>query len=438
MAMAKEFPHIVVVGGGAGGLELVTRLGDSVGKAGLAKITLVDRSSTHLWKPLLHEIAAGSMDSHAHELDYLAQAHWHHFTFCHGALAAIDRERKLIVVAPIHDENGSEIIPRRELDYDTLIVAIGSVTNDFGVPGVLQNAFRLDHAENAERFHVRLINTCVAKNYAADGARTLDIAIVGGGATGVELAAELHNATRVLAAYGLENFDPARDIRLRLFNADTRILPMLPERISGAITDVLRGLDIDVRCTEQIVEVGADFVRTKSGATFPSDLTVWAAGVRAARRLSGMGGLESNRINQLLVLPTLQTTRDADIFAFGDCAAFPREGQAGFLAPTAQAAHQQASHLARTIKRRLNGLPPLPFHYHDYGSLVSLGEYSTIGSLMGFLPGKGVRVEGFYAKLMYLSLYKMHLMALHGFFKMALDTVAQLIRRRIGPRVKLH
>jgi NADH dehydrogenase len=436
--MAQEFPHIVVVGGGAGGLELVTRLGNGVGKAARAMITLVDRSSTHLWKPLLHEVAAGSMDSHAHELDYLAQAHWHHFTFCHGALADIDRQRKTVVVAPIHDESGVEIIPCRELRYDTLIVAIGSVTNDFGVPGVLQYAFRLDHAENAERFHLRLINTCVAKNYAAEGARRLDIAIVGGGATGVELAAELHNATRVLAAYGLENFDPARDIRLRLFNADARILPMLPEHVASAVTDALRSLDIDVRCSEQVVEVGANFVRTGNGDTFPSDITVWAAGVRATRRLAGMGGLESNRINQLVVLPTLQTTRDENIFALGDCSALPREGRPGFLAPTAQAAHQQATHLARTMKRRLEGLPPEPFRYRDYGSLVSLGEYSTIGTLMGFIPGKGVRVEGFYAKLMYISLYKMHLLALHGFFKMALDTIAQSIRRRIGPQIKLH
>jgi NADH dehydrogenase len=213
---------------------------------------------------------------------------------------------------------------------------------------------------------------------------------------------------------------------------------MLPEHVASAVTDALRGLDIDVRCSEQVVEVGANFVRTGNGDTFPSDITVWAAGVRATRRLAGMGGLESNRINQLVVLPTLQTTRDENIFALGDCAALPREGRPGFLAPTAQAAHQQATHLARTMKRRLEGLPPEPFRYRDYGSLVSLGEYSTIGTLMGFIPGKGVRVEGFYAKLMYISLYKMHLLALHGFFKMALDTIAQSIRRRIGPQIKLH
>jgi NADH:ubiquinone reductase (H+-translocating) len=385
----------------------------------------------------LHEIAAGSMDSHAHELDYLAQAHWHHFTFCHGALDAIDQARKCVAVAPIADENGVEIIPRRELAYEVLVVAIGSVTNDFGTPGVLEHAFRLDHAEDAERFHRKLINTCVAKNYTV-GDHRLNLVVIGGGATGVELVAELHNTTRVLAAYGLENFDPARDIHLRLFNADSRLLPALPERIAAAVSEILKSLAIDVRCGEQVTEVGAGFVRTRSGASFPADLTVWAAGVRAPHRLAGMGGLETNRANQLVVLATLQTTHNPDIFALGDCAACPRPDGKGTIAPTAQAAHQQATHLARTIKRRLRGLPPEAFRFHDYGTLVSLGEYSTVGTLMGLISGHSLRVEGLYAKLMYLALYRMHLMALHGFVKMALDTVAQSIRRRTGPRVKLH
>src|SRR3981189_603210 len=95
-------PHqIVIVGGGAGGLELATRAGDTFGRRGRAAVTLVDRNETHLWKPLLHEVAAGSMDIHAHQLDYLAQALWHHFNFCCGALESLHRPRPGIVVAPL-------------------------------------------------------------------------------------------------------------------------------------------------------------------------------------------------------------------------------------------------------------------------------------------------------------------------------------------------
>ncbi|HLQ02825.1 MAG TPA: FAD-dependent oxidoreductase, partial [Burkholderiales bacterium] len=124
--------QVIIVGGGAGGLELATRLGDRFGRGGRADVTLVDKNETHLWKPLLHEVAAGSMDIHAHQLDYIAQARWHHFSFRCGALEGLDRARHEITVAPTVDEGGEEVIPRRTLRYDTLVIAIGSVANTFG------------------------------------------------------------------------------------------------------------------------------------------------------------------------------------------------------------------------------------------------------------------------------------------------------------------
>jgi NADH dehydrogenase len=431
--------HVVVVGGGAGGLELATRLGDRLGRRGRAAVTLVDRGRTHVWKPLLHEVAAGSMDVHQHQLDYLAQARWHHFTFALGALEGLDRARREIRVGPIRDAHGAEVIPARTLAYDTLVIAIGSVANSFGVPGVAEHAFALDSAEEADLFHTQLVNAVLRANYrAADRDRALRVVIVGGGATGVELAAELHNTTRVLAAYGLENIDPERELKIALLNADPRILPGLPERIARATADVLAGLGVEIHCGEQVVEVAADAVRTKAGGTFPADLTVWAAGIKAADVLREVDGLETNRLNQLVVEPSLRTTRDPDVFALGDCAACPWEGRTGNVPPRAQAAHQQAAHLVRTIERRLAGLPPAPWRYRDFGSLVSLGDYSTVGSLMGFISGPSIRVEGWFARLMYLSLYKQHLLALHGWWRVAVDSLARTLRRGVDPRVKLH
>src|SRR5947209_16909585 len=185
--------QVIIVGGGAGGLELATRLGDRLGRKGRAAVTLVDRNETHLWKPLLHEVAAGSMDIHAHQLDYLAQARWHHFTFCCGALESVNRMRREIAVASTVDERGVEVIPRRTLSYDTLVVAIGSVANTFGVPGVDGHAYALESAAEADRFHRRLINACIQANYRpGDAPAQLRVVIVGAGATGVELSAELH------------------------------------------------------------------------------------------------------------------------------------------------------------------------------------------------------------------------------------------------------
>ena len=428
--------RIVVVGGGAGGLELVTKLGDSLGKAGRAHVTLVDRSRTHLWKPLLHEVAAGSMDIHAHQLDYLAQARWHHFTFALGALAGLDRAAREVVVAAVKDDEGEEILPERRIAYDLLVVAVGSESNDFGTPGVREHAFTIDNAWQAHLFHRRLVNACFRANFKGDD-RVLDIAIVGAGATGVELAAELHNTIRVLTAYGLENFHPERQIHITVVEAGPRILPGLPEHIAEGTLKVMRDLGIDVLTSEKVVAVTAQHVRTATGREIRADFTVWAAGIRCAEVLKDLGGLEANRLNQLVVRQTLQTTRDADIFALGDCAACAwTEGKA--VPPRAQAAHQQASHLARTARRRLAGEAPLAFRYRDFGSLISLGHYATVGQLMGFIANEKFRVEGWLAKMFYVSLYRQHIWALHGFWRMALDTLARMIRSQTEPKVKLH
>ncbi|MGH8650356.1 MAG: NAD(P)/FAD-dependent oxidoreductase, partial [Burkholderiales bacterium] len=228
--------NIVIVGGGAGGLELATRLGRTLGRRKQALITLVDRSRTHLWKPLLHEFAAGSMDLDHHALDYLAQARWHHFRFQLGEMDGLDRRRRVVKVAPTLDEDGRELIPRREISYDTLVLAIGSHTDDFGTPGAEEHAISLDMPEQAELFHRRMINACIRANAQAAPLRPeqLKVAIIGAGATGVELAAELHKTTRELVAYGLDRINPERDVQLTIIEAAPRILPAVPERLSKA------------------------------------------------------------------------------------------------------------------------------------------------------------------------------------------------------------
>ena len=161
---ASALHRIVIVGGGAGGLELATGLGDTLGKRSRAQVTLVDRARTHLWKPLLHEVAAGSMDLDHHSLDYLAQARWHHFRFQLGSFEGLDRARREIVVGSWHDESGEAVIPQRRIGYDTLVIAVGSQVNDFGTPGAREFAISLDMPEEARRFHRRLINACLRAN----------------------------------------------------------------------------------------------------------------------------------------------------------------------------------------------------------------------------------------------------------------------------------
>ncbi len=434
-------PHrIVIVGGGAGGLELATRLGDRLGRRNKADITLIEKARAHLWKPLLHEIAAGSMDLGHHELDYLAQAHWHHFHYRTGEMTGLNRARREVRVGPVVEEDGTEVTPARSYPYDTLVLAVGSLTNDFGTPGVVDYAISLETPELAARFHRRLVNACIRAQNQTEPLRPgqLQVIIIGAGATGVELAAELHKTTRDLVAFGLDRIDPDKDIALHLIEAANRILPALPPRISEAATDLLRKLGVKVYTSARVAAVMPNEIKLADGNIIAAELVVWAAGVMAPAFLRNIDGLEANAINQLLVRQTLQTTRDDDIFAIGDCAACPWPERSGTVPPRAQAAHQQATHLYNQLQRRLAGRPIEPWHYRDFGSLVSFGEYSTVGSLMGKLIGRSLFVEGYFARFMYVSLYKMHEYELHGFIKVALDTLARLITRRIEPHVKLH
>lgn len=432
--------RIVVVGGGAGGLELVTALGRKFGRRGKADVTLIDKKRTHLWKPLLHEIAAGSMDLGLNEIDYLAQAHWHGFRYRIGEMTGLDRERRLVHVAASHDDEGRIVTQGRSFPYDTLVIAIGSLTNDFGTPGVQDHAIALETPQQAARFNRRLVNACIRAHAQAEPLRPeqLQVAIIGGGATGTELAAELHKTTRELVAFGLDRIDADRDITIHLIEAADRILPALPERLSAAAGRLLARLHVKVHVKARVAEVMANGVRLADGRSIPAELVVWAAGVKAPDVLRGLGGLETNRISQLVVKTTLETTRDPAVFAIGDCAACPWPGHAQDVPPRAQAAHQQASHMVGQIRRRLAGRPLAAWTYRDRGSLVSLGAYSTVGSLMGKLVGPSLFIEGYFARIMYQSLYKMHQLALHGPVKVALDTLARLITRRTEPQVKLH
>ena len=438
--MAAAAHRIVVVGGGAGGLELATRLGNKLGKRGKAHVTLVDRHRTHVWKPLLHEIAAGSMDEDMHALDYLAQAYWHGFVYRAGEMTGLDRARRVVLVAPFIDDEGQQVTPSQAIGYDTLVIAIGSQTNDFGTPGVREHAIALDTAGGAARFHRRLVNACIRANTQQTplAPEQLHVAIIGAGATGTELAAELHKTTRQLVAFGLDRINPDMDIKIDLIEAAPRILPALPERLSQAAVGLLEGLGVRIHCGTAVAEVLPKGVRLASGLAIPAELVVWSAGVKAPDVLAGIGGLETNGANQLVVRPTLQSTRDDAIFALGDCAACPWRGHDRPVPPRAQAAHQQATHLARQLRRRLRGEPLQDWHYRDFGSLVSLGDYSTVGNLMGKLVGGNLFIEGLFARLMYRSLYKLHELALHGVAKVALDTLARLITRRTEPQVKLH
>ena len=439
----ENLHRVVIVGGGAGGLELATKLGNTLGKKKIAEIILIDAKKTHVWKPLLHEIAAGSLNPDKDELEYLAQAHWHHFKFRYGRVNQVDSQNKTVSIEPTYDIDGTEIIPLRKIKYDTLVLSVGSTVNDFNIPGAKEFAVALDTQDQAERFHQKLHNSILRAQTQKGSVRPgqLEVVIVGGGATGVELAAELHKATREMTAYGLDRVNPDRDISISLVEASNRLLPALPVKISTSVESELRKLNVKLFLGERVTKVTKDGIETQSGKKIISSLVVWAAGIKAPEFLSQIKGIETNSIHQIKVESTLQSTSNTDIFAFGDCAACPvKPGSDLLVPPRAQAAHQQASMLYKSIKSKV--LKPnkalANYVYKDYGSLVNLGRYSTVGNLMGSLLGGSMFVEGLIARLMYLMLYQMHLSALHGVVSVVFRLLGKIISRRTEARVKLH
>jgi NADH dehydrogenase len=374
----------------------------------------------------------------------MAQAHWNHFTFRIGELKGLDRSSKTIELAPYVDEEGRAVTPTQLIHYDTLVICIGSLSNDFGTQGVKEYALKLETQHDAKSFHSKMVNACIRAHNQTGviHKRQLHVAIIGAGATGVELAAELHRTTREVVAFGLDRIDVDKDIKVSLIEAADRILPALVPRLSQATEQLLSRLGVQVHTNSKVMEVMPTGIRLADGREIESELVVWAAGVKAPDFLKDFSGLETNRINQLVVHDTLQTTRDPDIFALGDCAACPCSdadgGRAGIVPPRAQAAHQQATHMWQQIQRRLANQPLKPYRYRDFGSLVSLGKFSTVGNMMGGLIGKSLMIEGYFAKLMYLSLYKLHELAIHGTLKTTLFTLSRMITKQTNPTVKLH
>jgi NADH dehydrogenase len=430
---------IVIVGGGAGGLELATRLGDSVGRSGQARVVLVDRWPAHFWKPLLHTLASGKRDTQGTQVDYAAQACEHGFEFSRGELLGVDREARRIRLAAWLAEDGAEVLPARWVPYDELVLALGSVTNFFGVPGAAEHVLTLDDVPQAEAFRQRFVDGCIqasARNAANAGANEgIDIVIVGGGATGVELAAELSHSAQTLARYKVHALDPVRHVRIRILERGSLLLPHLHPRLSKRAARHLRSLGIKVLTDCAVARVDKHAVVDSDGHSYPSSITLWAAGVEAPAICATLG-LSVNRLRQIAVTPMLQAVGDQHIYALGDCASFTCPVK-GTVPPRAQAAHQQAMFLAQLLARpaaRRNAL----FDYRDYGSLVSLGPLAAVGVLTAHIGQRKLQVGGALARWLYGMMYRKHLMALHGFARMAARTLADWIGEKISPSVKLH
>ncbi|KES18852.1 NAD(P)/FAD-dependent oxidoreductase [Gilliamella apicola] len=402
---------IIIIGGGAGGLELATNLGDKLGKTEKAQITLIDKNSYHLWKPLLHEVATGVLDEQVDNIFYASQGQQHNFEFTQGTFTSLDRDQKQITIINHQDETLT-------IDYDILVIAIGSTSNDFGTPGVKEHCIFLDDQNAAIRLRETLINKftsfcSIIDNDQSSEEDKIRIAIVGGGATGVELASELPHMVETFGTCG-RNKMCSDLLDVSVIEATDRILPALPEKTAASITKTLEKQGIHVLTKTMITKAESDGFYPKEGDTIKADIMIWTAGVKAPDYLKEIAGLESSRSNQLVVKPTLQTSRDDSIFVIGD-SAYAMQDNGHASPPTAQAAHQMAKICYENIINILNNNPLKSFKYTDNGTIISL--HDTAQGVVKIAGKSEMNVKGWFALIIHRLLYRMHQASLLGVFK---------------------
>jgi len=423
--------NIVVVGGGVAGMEIATQLGNTLGRSEQYTITLIDKDSSHIWKPILHKIAAGTNDLSQQQVSFVAHASQHHFTYSPGEMSGIDRKNKLIFLEPIKMLDGTVSVEKRSVPYDVLILAVGSCANDFKIPGIAEHCYFIDSRVQARMFN-RLVRMHLFR--CAMNKTPFSVSVVGGGATGVELVAELAHLVEIAESY---RFHLDKKTQINLIENGPRILAAFPERISLAVEKQLKKIGINVLTNTQVIAAEQGGLKLGTEQVINSSLMVWAAGVKGPDFLKNLDGLETAKNNMLCVTPTLQTTLDDSIFALGDCAAFFDAAQNIYLPPTAQVAHQQASYLIKNIPRWLSGESLPPFTYHHLGGIVSLGKYNAFGSLGKYGVFPGGFIQGKVAQYTYDFIYRSHQKRLHGIFKGYLLWLSEQLNKLIRPHARL-
>lgn len=426
----RALRRIVVVGGGAGGAELASVLGRR-SRRDLTDVSLVDCAPAHLWKPRLHEVAAGLAGTSEDAISYLALATANRFRFRLGALTGLDPDTRTIEVSGVLGSDGRPVIGPRQLGYDELVLAFGSQVNDFGVPGVTPYCHMLDSGEDAAAFQRELLEAAVRASDSADG--PLRIGIVGAGATGVELAAELHHAIHEMQHYGV-----AVSVEITVVDMGPRVLPASAPEVSALAHRSLQHAGVTVRLNAGVEAVTAKGFRLAGGELIACDLKVWASGVVGrplAERLSGLTLAKGRRI----ACDGFLRCRGVDnIYALGDCAEVIDPATGRPLPPTAQVAHQQAAYLADRLSRRKLGQGERGFRYRPMGSLVSLGEGAAAGEIPEPVKGGMLTFSGVIPKLFYVSLQIAHRAKLTGALRAAAWFLAERLRQTALPAVKLH
>jgi NADH:ubiquinone reductase (H+-translocating) len=388
-------PHVIVIGGGFGGLAIVRQLARARRRGRIAvRITLIDRRNHHTFQPLLYQVATAGLQTQDVGISLRAILRRQDVEIRLGDVTGIDTTGRVVRLA-----DGAE------LAYDHLVIAAGAITEDFGVPGVAEHAYGLKSLAEATMLRnevLRRFETVVADPAEDDG--TLTFVVAGGGPTGVELAGALAELVDLVVRRDHPSLDVDR-VRIILVEARDQLLGGFSARSGRAALDGLQERGVDVRFEVGIANVAADRVVLTDGETIPTRLVVWAAGVGASP-LAATLGVPLARGRRIPVDGHLRVRGVERVFAIGDIAA-SEDSEARLLPQVAPVAIQQAGHVARVLIDEARGRTTAPFRYRDKGSMATIGRASAVTELPG-----GLRLRGTVAWLAWLLL---HLLMLAGF-----------------------
>ncbi|MFO8099722.1 MAG: NAD(P)/FAD-dependent oxidoreductase [Salinibacter sp.] len=370
---SSEQPHVVIVGAGFAGLEAAKAL-----RSAPVRVTLVDRNNYHKFQPLLYEVAMAGLepDDIAHNVRSIFQGS-DTVRFRLGTVVGIDREAQ-----QVHIQNDGP------LSYDALIMAVGAVSTDFGIPGVQEHAFPLKNVPDAVdlRNHVLRQFERFDRHREAAGEGALTFVIVGGGPTGVEMAGALVELFDTLND-DFAGFDTREQARCVLVEMEEDLLPPYQASLRAYTRRVLEARGVDVQTEMAVERVDADRVHFRGGQVLPAQTLVWAAGVKASP-LADLLGVEQARDGRVVVRPDLSVPEASDVYVVGDMAAI--EGDDGYEPQLAQVAMQSGRHAAKQIVRRLRDEAPVPFSYRDYGQMATIGRNAAVAELPGGITFKGL------------------------------------------------
>lgn len=381
--------RVVIVGMGFGGLSAAKSL---AGKG--LEVVMVDRHNYHLFQPLLYQVATAGLEqeSIAYPVRALAR-HWQDTRFRLGEVLGVDFDAKLLLL-----EDG-------DLSYDYLVLAAGSRTNFFGIPGVEQHAFDLKKLSQAEDLRNHILMLFERATRETDPARRkalLTFVIVGGGPTGVEFAGALQELAQHVLTRDYPEIVPG-EAHIVLVEATNSLLTAMPPRLSAYACDKLQAMGVEVLLGTRVTGVDAESVAFHDGSVIQSHTLFWSAGVAAAE-LSDRLGVTQVAAGRIAVRPDLCVEGHPEAFVIGDMACLIQDG--GPLPMMAPVANQQGSYVARAIVARERGQDLPPFRYIDKGAMATIGRSSAVATTHGF------NLSGYLAWLAWLAL---HLYYLIGF-----------------------